>query len=285
MHQSGASSSSTQPELNPANNIPFNLNFGSSSSSSSSSNHPLSAQRTISSIPRGSSSPPPGASPYDRPASGPSACPVALDSNAKAGSSSQPSNWEYPSPSQFQAALARKDKAAPPEHVEMMVAVHNFLNEEAWKQVVDWETREFGTPEGEISLMRFQGRPGDLSPRARWYGLMGSVWPSRYSSAAPFDRHDWIVGRPDGSTARYVIDYYGDDEADARDEAKRQMREERVKQIGEKEARLLDQREDAEDDEGEGDEAHFVLDVRPAVDSFAAIRARAARTFRGEARA
>lgn len=90
-----------------------------------------------------------------------------------------PSRWEYPSAEQFQAALARKNKAAPEEHVEMMVAVHNFMNEEAWKIVVDWE-KDFGTDTEDLSLLRFQGRPGELSPRARWYGFMGSIWPSRY---------------------------------------------------------------------------------------------------------
>jgi len=28
----------------------------------------------------------------------------------------------------------------------------------------------------------------------------------------PFDRHDWVVQRCDGSTRRYVIDYYGGEE-------------------------------------------------------------------------
>lgn len=27
----------------------------------------------------------------------------------------------------------------------------------------------------------------------------------------PFDRHDWVVERPDGTEVRYIIDYYHDD--------------------------------------------------------------------------
>lgn len=173
--------------------------------------------------------------------------------------------WEYPSPEQFQAALARKNKAAPPEAVETMVQVHNFLNEEGWKLVLEWE-KHFGVEAEDVSLLRFQGRPGQLSPRARWYGLMGTVWPSKYSSEPPFDRHDWIVGRPDGSTARYIIDYYGDDDADARDAA----RAARIAAGG-------SAQDDHDDDSS--DQARFILDVRPALDSFAAIKVRAARAY------
>ena len=51
-------------------------------------------------------------------------------------------NWEYPSPQQMYNALLRKgytdtDVTA----VESMVAVHNFLNEGAWAEVVEWERR------------------------------------------------------------------------------------------------------------------------------------------------
>src|SRR5690606_21168283 len=52
------------------------------------------------------------------------------------------SKWEYPSPQQMYNALLRKgyhdtDITA----VEDMVAVHNFLNEGAWAEVVGWEQR------------------------------------------------------------------------------------------------------------------------------------------------
>ncbi|CAO1637507.1 unnamed protein product [Parajaminaea phylloscopi] len=269
MHQPGGSQSSqaSSSMLNPDNNIPFNL---ASSSSSSSGGDRLSSLRTVSSIPRGATSPEPGASPYDKP----SACPVAHDSGA---SGPGPSRWEYPSPAQFQAALARKNKAAPEEHVETMVMVHNFLNEEAWKQVLEWEKHFVAKPEDvdNTSLLRFQGRPGELSPKARWYAFLGSVLPSRYASEPPFDRHDWIVGRADGTTARYVIDYYGDDEADARDEQRKQMKEHQRKQaLTGAGAAVVEDDEDDDDDQ-----ANFVLDVRPAIDSFDALRVRASKAF------
>ena len=50
-------------------------------------------------------------------------------------------HWEYPSPQQFYNALVRKGWETPEESVEDMVAIHNFLNEEAWKEVLKWEKR------------------------------------------------------------------------------------------------------------------------------------------------
>lgn len=49
--------------------------------------------------------------------------------------------WEYPSPQQFYNALVRKGWETPVEHVEMMVDIHNFLNERAWGEVLKWEKR------------------------------------------------------------------------------------------------------------------------------------------------
>ena len=48
-------------------------------------------------------------------------------------------------------------------------------------------------------LLRFRGRPDDLSPLA---------W-ARYAvgGGKPFDRHDWYIDRC-GREVRYVIDYY-----------------------------------------------------------------------------
>lgn len=49
--------------------------------------------------------------------------------------------WDYPSPQQFYNALARKGWETPEESIEMMVFIHNFLNEEAWQEVMKWEKR------------------------------------------------------------------------------------------------------------------------------------------------
>ncbi|KAI5838737.1 cytochrome c/c1 heme-lyase [Morchella snyderi] len=141
-------------------------------------------------------------------------------------------NWEYPSPQQMYNAMKRKGNDHIPEDaVESMVAVHNFLNEGAWGEIVEWE-RQFGggvinalrekqleDAEREMQmqsegrqqpwprLMRFQGRSKELTPKARILQMLGRVYPEKYGPP-PFDRHDWYVLREDGQEVRYVIDYY-----------------------------------------------------------------------------
>jgi cytochrome c heme-lyase len=154
-------------------------------------------------------------------------------------------NWEYPSPQQMYNAMLKKGYTdTPAEHVESMVAVHNFLNEGAWAEIADWESRfsgglkrgwqisckgeenapaiaemmkrketiETGQEPKDPSLVRFMGRPSDLTPKARMLQVLGWIYPSKYESEPPFDRHDWFVRRqhPDGTARekRYVIDYY-----------------------------------------------------------------------------
>ncbi|KAF9269150.1 hypothetical protein L218DRAFT_953699 [Marasmius fiardii PR-910] len=114
--------------------------------------------------------------------------------------------WEYPSPQQFYNALVRKGWETPEEHVETMVEIHNFLNEQAWEEVMKWERRQTND---QVHLARFKGRPGELSPKARFWLLAGWLLPDRFNSEPPFDRHDWIIRRPKtGEEVRYVIDYY-----------------------------------------------------------------------------
>ena len=52
-----------------------------------------------------------------------------------------PSKWEYLSPQQFYNALIRKGWNTPEEHVEAMALLHNRLNEDAWAEILRWETR------------------------------------------------------------------------------------------------------------------------------------------------
>jgi cytochrome c heme-lyase len=152
--------------------------------------------------------------------------------------------WDYPSPQQMYNAMLRKGYTdTPAEHVEAMVAVHNFLNEGAWEEIKGWEARfasgitdgyrrcsmgEENTPrqlaiealksrkpiaeQAEPTLIRFQGRPNEPTPKARMLGFMAWLYPSAFANNPPFDRHDWFVQRnlPNGQTkqVRYVIDYY-----------------------------------------------------------------------------
>jgi len=117
-------------------------------------------------------------------------------------------HWEYPSPQQMYHALLRKgytdtDATA----VESMVAVHNFLNEGAWAEIEGWE-RRFGLGLGrgweicrkgeenggveaarvekrdgerpEPRLLRFQGRPKDMTPKAAMIQMLGKAWPAKF---------------------------------------------------------------------------------------------------------
>lgn len=110
-------------------------------------------------------------------------------------------NWEYPSPQQMYNAMLRKGYDDTPEDaVESMVAVHNFLNEGAWTEIEGWEAR-FGrglgygwracqngeqafVPEAwardKPRLLRFMGRPGDMTPKARMLDVLGRVFPDSY---------------------------------------------------------------------------------------------------------
>lgn len=115
------------------------------------------------------------------------------------------SNWEYPSPQQMYNAMLRKGYDDTPEDaVESMVAVHNFLNEGAWEEIEGWEERfsrglSYGwqicrkgeeefvksglTNQAQLSrpkLLRFQGRPKDMTPKAKILKLIGKVYPAKY---------------------------------------------------------------------------------------------------------
>jgi cytochrome c heme-lyase len=113
---------------------------------------------------------------------------------------SSTNTWQYPSERQFYEAMRRKGWNPDASDMPAVVAIHNAVNERAWAEVVAWERRA-GTAAscGGPRLLRFAGRPGDLSPKARLLNLLGY--------ARPFDRHDWVVDRC-GESVRYVIDFY-----------------------------------------------------------------------------
>ena len=115
-------------------------------------------------------------------------------------------NWEYPSPQQMYNAMLRKgytdtDITA----VESMVNVHNYLNEGAWDEIRGWEARfskglwngvqvckrgeehageqlqkTWDGTETEPTLVRFQGRPKDMTPKAAFIQALGRIYPSRF---------------------------------------------------------------------------------------------------------
>ncbi|CAM9659935.1 unnamed protein product, partial [Discosporangium mesarthrocarpum] len=116
--------------------------------------------------------------------------------------------WSYPSPQMFWNAITRKGKTedTKEEDMDLVVAIHNNMNEKTWRQILKWEElrRPAGpVPEGgEPRLLRFLGRPDEMSLKARAKVALGHP--------APFDRHDWVVDAG-GQERRYIIDYYHDE--------------------------------------------------------------------------
>ncbi len=162
-------SNSTLSKLNPLNYMPSEL---SQKRADHQTVH-LPVERTVSSIPRGDAS----------------------------------GNWEYPSPQQMYNAMLRKGYDDTPEDaVESMVAVHNFLNEGAWAEIVEWERRfadglyhgwqeckrgEEASRAGTGSqtnndavppprLLRFMGRPDTRTPKATMLQMMGWIYPQKF---------------------------------------------------------------------------------------------------------
>lgn len=159
--------------------------------------HRLSEEREVSSIPRwlppsSPSAEPSTASSSSSPATPPSACPAhdpnfdpkttpPLNSAEKAAIVPSESNWVYPSPSSFYRALSAKDRNPNPQDMDIVVPIHNAVNERVWQQVLDWERSAMGLKEGEetgVKLVSFMGRPKQMSPRARWKSFIGYVDPS-----------------------------------------------------------------------------------------------------------
>ena len=107
--------------------------------------------------------------------------------------------WLFPSPQMFYNAMRRKGKTVDEgeshsleeleEEVGTVVAVHNNMNEKTWRQILAWETLHENehTEDGGPRLVRFLGRPDDLTPKAKLRALLGGPMP--------FDRHDWYVKR------------------------------------------------------------------------------------------
>ena len=108
----------------------------------------------------------------------------------------------------YNAMLRKGYDDTPEDAVESMVAVHNFLNEGAWNEIEGWEARFSGgllegwkacrrgeegweemvlnekwrTREGDgPRLLRFMGRPGDMTPKAKMFDWMGRMYPARFA--------------------------------------------------------------------------------------------------------
>jgi len=122
--------------------------------------------------------------------------------------------WVYPSPQRWYNAVKKKEndpswgfdpstsEAVTEDAVPTAVFIHNHLNEQAWKEILEFEDFHKDVCDAP-KLKSFRGRATDLSPKA-WILHMLGLTP------LPFDRHDWIIDRC-GKPVKYVIDYYAED--------------------------------------------------------------------------
>eukprot|EP00980_Cylindrotheca_fusiformis_P005680 scaffold1184_cov132-Cylindrotheca_fusiformis.AAC.101 len=135
---------------------------------------PLSVHRSQSSIPRGASE----------------------DSPHHQQGAEESGTWVYPSEQQVFNAMKRKGwESVEEESIPSFLQIHNSVNERSWKQLCEWESND------DIKLVRFQGRPNKLTPKA-W------IWSNLLFQERPFDRHDWYVDNGVEHEKRYVLDYY-----------------------------------------------------------------------------
>lgn len=118
--------------------------------------------------------------------------------------------WVYPSEQQFYNAMRRKGWQGVDEStIPAVVRIHNAVNERGWSEVRRWERDLHGCENPR--LVRFLGRPNDLSPKA-WFNSKIMLYNP------PFDRHDWYVDRGDDQEPRrYVIDFYNGNDGTASD--------------------------------------------------------------------
>ena len=194
-------------KINPLNYIPRNL---SSTDKQPGQRLSLTTNKTLSSIPRG-----------------------ATTSNNNGTTEGTPDDkWQYPSAQQMYNAMVRRgkihsnDPSLQEDTVEAMVQIHNFLNESCWYEILRWEKPHTERSHLEPKLLKFMGKPGLLTPRARLHHYLSFLFPWYLQRDLPFDRHDWIVLRgvpsdnnnttttaaaaaePKYTQIRYVLDFY-----------------------------------------------------------------------------
>ena len=83
--------------------------------------------------------------------------------------------WVYPSESQFFAAMARKNHDPQTKDMKVIVPIHNAVNERTWYEILKWEEGRGSDVCGGLKLVSFKGKSQELSPRARFKSLLGSV--------------------------------------------------------------------------------------------------------------
>ena len=87
--------------------------------------------------------------------------------------SHQPSGtdkWVYPSEQQYYNAMKRKGYSPSSNDMPVVLMIHNLVNEQGWSQIKEWEAFRGNM---EPKLVRFMGKPKELSPKAYFLNLLG----------------------------------------------------------------------------------------------------------------
>ena len=111
-------------------------------------------------------------------------------------------NWAYPSEEQFYRNAVAKGHSVDPVDMEAVVGIHNAVNEETWRRIVEIENRLHHAicPAGP-KLVRFVGKPGETSLKAQLKHSLGGF-------VLPFDRHEWTIDRCGTGQFKYDVDFY-----------------------------------------------------------------------------
>ncbi|KAG0204769.1 Cytochrome c1 heme lyase [Mortierella sp. GBA30] len=179
----GAGEAQEALQIDPTNNMPLKPDQFRIASQ----RKDLNTEREFSSIPKASNA----ADPY-----GENKAPTG--GHAPDPDSDQEKVWIYPSEQMFFNAMKRKNWNPREEDMKFVVPIHNMVNEMAWKHILRWENLMENTCGGP-RLVKFEGKPKEITPKARIRSWMGYT--------LPFDRHDWVVDRC-GKQVTYIIDFY-----------------------------------------------------------------------------
>ncbi|CAO3654442.1 unnamed protein product [Mucor fragilis] len=80
--------------------------------------------------------------------------------------------WIYPSEQMFFNAMRRKNWSPEEKDMSVVVPIHNAVNEMAWQKILEWE-KLHETECQQPMLAKFEGKPKDITPKARirsWFG-------------------------------------------------------------------------------------------------------------------
>ncbi|KAF9107781.1 Cytochrome c1 heme lyase [Mortierella sp. GBA35] len=183
-------------KIDPTNNMPSTPDQFRISSQRSD----LATDREVSSIPKAANSPDPygDSQNKNKAGTGSSGSGSGLGAHAPDPDNDEGEVWIYPSEQMFFNAMKRKNWNPREEDMKFVVPIHNMVNEMAWKHILRWEKGMANTCGGP-KLVKFEGKPKEITPKARIRSWMGYT--------LPFDRHDWVVDRC-GKQVTYIIDFY-----------------------------------------------------------------------------